>query len=72
MHHLSLKYGRLIEKQVIVMNLKNMAYSLDTRALSTFQKIVALDEKCYPETLEHFLVINAPWYENKWLLYADL
>lgn len=62
LHHLSKKYNRPIEKQVIVFNLESLSYSLDTRSLSVFRRIIACDQDFYPERLKHFFVINAPWY----------
>lgn len=62
MHHLSIKYGKKIEQQIIVFNLSNLTYSLDTRALSVFRKLISTDQDNYPERLKKFFVINAPWY----------
>lgn len=59
--HASTRHNREIEKQVVVMNLKDMVYHLDTRALTTFRAVLAVDEAYYPERLQHFFVINAPW-----------
>jgi hypothetical protein len=61
LHHLSLKHNRPIEKQVIVFNLKDLSYSLDTRSLSVFRRIINIDQDFYPERLKKFFVINCPW-----------
>lgn len=58
----SLKYGRPIEKQVIVFNLANLSYSIDFNAMNTFKQTVVIDEAYYPERLQHFFMINAPWF----------
>jgi hypothetical protein len=62
LHHLSKQFNRPIEKQVIVFNLESLSYSLDTRSLSVFRRIISCDQDFYPERLKHFFVINAPWY----------
>mmetsp|Transcript_18478 Transcript_18478/g.34515 ORF Transcript_18478/g.34515 Transcript_18478/m.34515 type:complete len:293 (-) Transcript_18478:334-1212(-) len=58
----SIKHGRDIEKQVIVFNLANLNYSIDLNAMSTFKQTVVIDEAYYPERLQHFFMINAPWF----------
>jgi hypothetical protein len=55
------KLGRPIEKQICIMNLKNLSYSLDTRALATFHHTLAIDQAYYPERLQTLFMINAPW-----------
>lgn len=51
-----------IEKQICIMNLKDLSYSLDTRALATFHKTLAIDQVYYPERLQYLFMINAPWF----------
>lgn len=51
-----------IEKQVIVMNLKNLSYAIDTNALSTFKQTLMIDQDYYPERLHCLFMINAPWF----------
>jgi hypothetical protein len=62
LYHSSILHKRPIEKQVIVFDLKDLTYSLETRALSVFRKIITIDQDYYPERLKYFFVINAPWY----------
>eukprot|EP00128_Syssomonas_multiformis_P017703 Colp12_sorted_trinity150504_noHs@25047 len=62
LEHQSEKAGQLIEKQVIVLDLKDLSYSLDTCAINTFRKTVHIDEANYPERLSHLFMINAPWF----------
>lgn len=57
----SARHGRPIEKQVIVMDMKNVAMSLDFMALRVFKRTVVIDEACYPERLETLFMINAPF-----------
>jgi hypothetical protein len=50
-----------VEKMICIMNLKDLSYSLDTRALATFHKTLAIDQVYYPERLQYLFMINAPW-----------
>jgi len=56
----SKRYGRLIEKQVLVLDMKNVSLQMDFMALSAFKRTVKIDEACYPERLHVLYVINAP------------
>jgi hypothetical protein len=58
----SIKYNRPIEKQIVVFNLANLSYSVDFNAMNTFKRTVAIDEAYYPERLQSFFMINAPWF----------
>jgi hypothetical protein len=58
----SIKHNTPIEKQIVVFNLANLSYSIDFNALNTFKRTVAIDEAYYPERLQHFFMINAPWF----------
>jgi hypothetical protein len=53
---------KLIEKQVIVFDLKDLSYALDTTALNTFKRTLSVDEACYPERLKYLLMINTPFF----------
>lgn len=55
-------YGRPITKQLLVMDLKNLSYSLDTQAMATFRSCLKIDEANYPERLDHCVMINVPWF----------
>lgn len=57
----SARHGRPIEKQVIVMDMKNVSMSMDFMALRVFKRTVVIDEACYPERLETLFMINAPF-----------
>jgi hypothetical protein len=61
LYYASQKHGRPIEKQVLVFNLENLSYAVDTNAMSTFRQTVVIDEAYYPERLHCFYMINAPW-----------
>ena len=61
LHFQSVKHGKPIGKQVLVFNLENLSYAVDTNAMSTFRQTVAIDEAFYPERLQYFFMINAPW-----------
>lgn len=56
------KTGHLINKQVVVMDLKHIPFSPDWSAMRTVQRIAETDQEYYPETLGTILVINAPIY----------
>ena len=62
MHFYSKKFGHLVESQIIVFNLANLSYALDTNALSAFRKTLAIDQDYYPERLHTLFMINAPWF----------
>ena len=62
LEYISKKRGVLVEKQICIMNLKNLSYSLDTRALATFHRTLAIDQAYYPERLQTLFMINAPWF----------
>lgn len=58
----SRKYNKPIEQQVIVFNLANLSYSVDTNAMSVFRQTLVIDEAYYPERLHCLYMINAPWF----------
>jgi hypothetical protein len=62
LEYASKKHNTLIEKQVIVFNLANMSYSVDTNAISVFRQTLAIDEAFYPERLQCLYMVNAPWF----------
>lgn len=55
------RHGRPIEKQIIVMDMKNVSMTMDFMALRVFKRTVVIDEACYPERLETLYMINAPF-----------
>jgi hypothetical protein len=55
-------FNRSISKQIIVFDLKNLTYTLDTHAISVFRQSLSIDEAYYPERLDHLFMINAPWF----------
>ena len=57
----SARHGRPIEKQIIVMDMKNVSMTMDFMALRVFKRTVVIDEACYPERLETLYMINAPF-----------
>eukprot|EP01038_Epipyxis_sp_PR26KG_P010133 gene10133-13631_t len=56
----SIKYNKLIDKQIIIFDLKNVSFSIDTMAMRIFRKTLVIDESCYPERLHRLYMINAP------------
>jgi hypothetical protein len=56
----SIKYNKLIEKQIIIFDLKNLVYTLDSIALRSFKNKIVCDEAFYPERLYRFYFINTP------------
>ena len=61
MNHYSSSMSKPISSQIIVMNLMNLSYKLDTKALSTFKQTLVIDQNYYPERLHILFMINAPW-----------
>jgi hypothetical protein len=61
MEHLSKKYERDITQQVVIFDLKDLTYSLDSRTLTVFSRCSSLDNNYYPERLHRCFMINAPW-----------
>jgi hypothetical protein len=47
--------GRPIEKQVVVMNLANLSYAIDTTAMSAFRQMLVIDEAYYPGNYTVFI-----------------
>jgi hypothetical protein len=58
----SKKHEKLIEKQIIIFDLKDLSYTLDFMALSTFRRTLAIDESAYPERLQTLYMINTPYF----------
>ena len=56
------KLSKPIESQIIVMNLMNLSYKLDTKALAAFKQTLVIDQNYYPERLHILFMINAPWF----------
>lgn len=56
------KHKKPIEKQVVVFNLANLSYSVHLEAMSAFKQTIKIDEAYYPERLQYFFMINAPWF----------
>lgn len=54
------KRGKLIEKQVLVMDLKDLSFRIDFMAMRCFRKLLQYDDSCYPERLHVCFMINAP------------
>jgi len=57
----SLKHGKLIEKQVIVFDMKAVFMVADFMALRVFRRTLDVDQACYPERLKKMYLINAPF-----------
>jgi len=57
----STKHGKLIEKQVIVFDMKSVSMVADFMALRVFRRTLDVDQACYPERLRKMFLINAPF-----------
>lgn len=55
-------FGRDVTKQGVIFNLEHMSYYPHSVAMATFRRTLAIDEAYYPERLEFFVMINAPWF----------
>jgi hypothetical protein len=54
--------GSAVEQQIIVFDLADLSYALDTTALAAFRKTLQIDQDYYPERLSTLFMINAPWF----------
>lgn len=52
--------GQGVEQQIIVFNLADLSYALNTTALAAFRKTLQIDQDYYPERLNVMFMINAP------------
>jgi len=50
-----------VEKQVVIVDLKGLAMSVDRVGLRVFKKTIQIDQDYYPEALGKLFIINAPW-----------
>jgi len=57
----SAKHGKLIEKQVIVFDMKSVSMMADFMALRVFRRTLEVDQACYPERLRKMFLINTPY-----------
>lgn len=57
----SLRHESQIDKQVIVMDMRNVVMTPDFMATRVFHRTVVIDEACYPERLHTLFMINAPY-----------
>lgn len=55
------KHGKLIENQLIILDLADMSMSLNTQGLDIFKETIRVDQRYYPERLGALFIINAPW-----------
>eukprot|EP00043_Microstomoeca_roanoka_P007624 m.73573 g.73573 ORF g.73573 m.73573 type:complete len:287 (-) comp13903_c0_seq1:456-1316(-) len=53
--------GKVIDKQVVILDLKNMSFTPTSRGLAIFRECIKIDQSYYPETLGDLYLINAPW-----------
>jgi hypothetical protein len=58
----SAKHGKLIEKQVVVMDMKGVPVFVEWACFKSLKEVITVDEAYYPETLKNLFVINAPIY----------
>eukprot|EP00045_Choanoeca_perplexa_P005508 m.46610 g.46610 ORF g.46610 m.46610 type:complete len:339 (-) comp13160_c0_seq2:10-1026(-) len=50
-----------VEKQVILLDLKNLSLRPDSVGLSIFKECIRIDQAFFPERLECFFFLNSPW-----------
>jgi hypothetical protein len=58
----SARHGRIIEKQVVIMDLKGVPVFVEWACFKSLKEVIGIDEGFYPETLKNLFVINAPVY----------
>eukprot|EP01147_Barroeca_monosierra_P006637 gene6637-9424_t len=65
--------GYLVEKQVVILDLKNMSFSPNSRGLSVFRECIRVDQQYYPEMLGEMYLVNAPWiFQPFWAIISPL
>jgi len=62
MHNTSVRFGRNIEKHIIVFDLSGFQIKPDFSGNRVFTATMNIDQNYYPERLYKFFMINAPWY----------
>lgn len=62
LHDKSIKYGKHIDKFVVISDLTGLTFSLDPAAMRMFLLLASLDSANYPERLKKLYFINAPFY----------
>lgn len=62
MQYYSETSGKPSEAQIIVFDLANLSYAIDTTAMAAFRKTLQIDQDFYPERLHTLFMINAPWF----------
>jgi hypothetical protein len=56
------RYGRIIDKQVIIKDMKGVPMFADWGSSAAFKESVRVDESYYPQTLKTMFIINASVY----------
>ncbi|EDQ87653.1 uncharacterized protein MONBRDRAFT_27060 [Monosiga brevicollis MX1] len=65
----SRRLGRLVEKQTIILDLKHLSLRPDSKGLGIFKECIRIDQSYFPERLECFFFINAPWiFQPLWAI----
>eukprot|EP00298_Acanthocystis_sp_HF-20_P014264 c20701_g1_i1.p1 GENE.c20701_g1_i1~~c20701_g1_i1.p1 ORF type:complete len:295 (+),score=108.74 c20701_g1_i1:126-887(+) len=54
------KFGKHVEKQIVVFDLEGISYGVQPAALQVFKKCIEIDQSFYPETLQAVFFINIP------------
>jgi hypothetical protein len=57
----SIKFGKYVGKQTIVLDMKGLSMWPRAGGFSIFKRLLVIDSKYYPESLNRLLIINAPW-----------
>lgn len=57
----SARRGTVVEKQLIILDLKGLSLLPNQTGISVFKECIRIDQNYYPETLGRFFIINAPW-----------
>ena len=58
MEEASRRLGRLIERQVCIMDLKGLSMKPDLVALGVFRRVTQIDQSYYPERLSRFFLVR--------------
>eukprot|EP01034_Spumella_vulgaris_P027765 gene27765-34533_t len=69
----SIKHGRPVTQQQVILDLKDLPLAPDTMTLSVMRRNLAIDDAYYPGLVDKILFINAPFHFSViWAIFKPL